>query len=86
MCLKGKKVLAEVVVIWVVTVDGVSLLVECMTMLEVVGGVLVKDVVTHTIVERRYVELLVSHIVVVATRIFGSHVVVMNPFDELGMT
>ena len=55
-----------------------------MTMLEVVGGVSMKDVVTHTIVEGVFVRLAVSYIVIVAARLFASHVIVMKPFDEVG--
>ena len=62
--LQGEKVFVEIIVVWFVKVDGVSLLVECMTMLEVVEGVFVKDVMKHTIVEGVFVELVVSHILV----------------------
>ena len=86
LCLGGKKVLSGIVVVWVIKVDGVLLLVKCMTMLEVVEGVPMKDVVTHIIVEGVSVKLVMSHIVVVAMVPIVFHVVVMNPFDELGMT
>ena len=46
-----ERVLARTVVVWVVKVDEVPLLVEHKTMLEVVGGVLVKDIVAHIVVE-----------------------------------
>ena len=61
--LEGERVLIEIVVVWVVKVDGVPLLVERMTILDVVKWVPIKDVVTHTIVEGVSVELVVSHIV-----------------------
>ena len=86
LCLEGKKVLAEIVVVWVVKVDGVPQLVECMTMLEVVEGVPMKNVVTHIVVEGVSIKLVVLDIVVVVAKPIASHVVVMKPFVELVTT
>ena len=83
--LGGEKFLARIVVVWVVKVDWVPLLVEYVTVLEVVGGVLVKDVMAHIVVEGVLVELMVSCIVVVAMGLVAFLVVVIEPCEEFKM-
>ena len=55
------------------------LLVEYLTMLEIVGEVLVKNVVAHIVVMGVFVELAVPRIVVVVEKLVVSFVVVMEP-------
>ena len=83
--LGGEKVLVGIVVVWVVKVDGVPLLVEHMTMLAFVEGVLVKDVVAHIVFEGVSMELTVPCIMVVAMELVVFLVVAMEPSEELEM-
>ena len=62
--------------------DEVPLLVEHVTILEVTGGVLVKDVVAHIIVAMVSVELVLPYIVVVAMELVACLVVVMEPCER----
>ena len=55
------------------------LLVEYLTMLEIVGEVLVKNVVAHIVVVEVFVELAVPRIVVGIEELVVSFVVVMEP-------
>ena len=61
MHLRAKRVLSRTIVSWFAKVDELPLLVEHVTMLEVVEGVPIENVVTHTIVDGVSVEL-VCHI------------------------
>ena len=59
------------------------MLVEYVTMLEIVGEVLVEDVVAHVVVVAIFVELAVPRIVVVVVKLVASFVVVMEPCKNL---
>ena len=68
---------------WFAKVDEVPLLVECVTMHEVVGEVLVKDVVAHIVFVAVFVEPMVLRIVVVVVKLVASFVVVTEPCKNL---
>ena len=63
--------------------DEVSLLVEYVTMLEIVGEALVKNVVEYIVVVVVLVELVVPCIVVVVMKLLASFVVVTEPCKTL---
>ena len=62
--------------------DGVPLLVEYVTMLEIVGEVLVKNVVAHIFVVEVFVELAMPRIVVGIEELVISFVIVMEPYKN----
>ena len=63
--------------------DEVPLLVDYVTMLEIVGEVLVKNVVAHIVVVAVLVELAVPRILVVVVKLVASFVVVTEPCKTL---
>ena len=81
--LEVERVLVGTVVEWFAKVDEVPLLVEYATMLEIVGEVLVKDAVAHTIVVVVFVELVVPCIVVRVVEPMASFLVVTEPCKNL---
>ena len=52
-----------------------------MTMLEVLEGVPIKNVVTHIVVEGVSIKIVVLHIVVVVAKPIASHVVVVKVLE-----
>ena len=83
MHLEVERVLVGVVVEYLARVDEVPLLVEYVTMLEIVGEVLVEDVVAHVVVVVVLVELAMPRIVVVVIKLVASFVVVTEPCKTL---
>ena len=83
MHLEAERVLVGTIVEWFAKVDEVPLLVEYVTILEVVGGALVEDVVAHIVVAVVYVELLVPHIVVVVAELVAFFVIVIEPCKNI---
>ena len=79
MHIKFERVLAGAVVKWFEKVDDVPLLVEDVTMLEVVGEVLLKDAIVHIVLLVVFVKLVVPRIVVVIMELVAFFVVVIEP-------
>ena len=83
MHLKAERLLAGTIVEWFPKVEEVPLLVEYVTMLEVVGGAPMEDFVAHIVVVVVFVEFVVPRIVVVVVEFAASFVVVTEPCKNL---